>query len=132
AFVDTGAWAALALTRDPLHERAKAIWTDHEASGTRWSTSVPVLIETFTFLSRAVDVDLAIRWKDSLRVIDRFRILECSARDLEDAWTYFGRRDLHRLSAVDASSFVVMTREGLKWAFTFDTHFSVAGFEFLA
>jgi predicted nucleic acid-binding protein len=25
-FVDTGAWIALALTRDPLHARARATW----------------------------------------------------------------------------------------------------------
>jgi predicted nucleic acid-binding protein len=51
-YVDTGAWIALALTRDPLHERAQEAWHHLVESGARLYTSVPVVIETFTFLDR--------------------------------------------------------------------------------
>jgi predicted nucleic acid-binding protein len=44
-FVDTGAWIALALTRDPLHARAAAAWADLLRVGARLRTSVPVVIE---------------------------------------------------------------------------------------
>jgi len=49
AFVDTDAWVALALalTRDPLHDRARAVWIANEVAGTRWTISVPVVIESF-------------------------------------------------------------------------------------
>lgn len=48
--------------------------------------------------------------------------------DLEEAWPYFQRRDLHKLSAVDATSFVLMSHEKIRTAFTFDHHFATAGF----
>ncbi|MBM3268925.1 MAG: PIN domain-containing protein [Candidatus Sericytochromatia bacterium] len=131
AFVDTGAWIALALARDPLHDRARSVWTAQEAAGTRWVTSVPVLIETFTFLSRSVSTQVALTWKDKLGEIHRLRLLECTARDLQDSWIWFARGDLHRLSAVDATSFTLMRKEGLKRAFAFDTHFGIAGFDYL-
>jgi predicted nucleic acid-binding protein len=47
---------------------------------------------------------------------------------LAAAWRYFAQRDLHKLSAVDASSFVLMEREGIRVAFAFDHHFASAGF----
>jgi len=55
-------------------------------------------------------------------------VLECSAADVTRAWAYFRRRDLHKLSAVDATSFVLMTRNKIRVAFTFDQHFLIAGF----
>jgi predicted nucleic acid-binding protein len=47
---------------------------------------------------------------------------------LEEAWPYFQRRDLHKLSAVDATSFVLMSHEKIRTAFAFDHHFAMAGF----
>ena len=127
-FVDTGAWIALALTRDPLHARAREIWDLLTASGVRLWTSVPVVIETFTFLERNTTRETAITWKDSLRSIARLKLLECRLTDLDRAWEYFKRRNLHKLSAVDATSFVLMVRAEIRVAFAFDSHFAAAGF----
>lgn len=49
-FVDTGAWVALALIRDPYHERACLAWQELLDSGARHHTSIPIIPETFTFL----------------------------------------------------------------------------------
>ena len=65
-FVDTGAWIALALTRDPLHVRAVDAWAQISTKGARLHTSVPVMLETFTFLDRHARRDVALAWKDSL------------------------------------------------------------------
>lgn len=127
-FVDTGAWIALALSRDPLHDRAKDAWTRLTDAGARLHTSVPVVLETFTFLERNAVRDVALAWKDSLETLKRFRVLPCGVRDMADAWTYFARRDLHKLSAVDATSFVLMSRAKIRCAFTFDHHFAAVGF----
>ena len=40
----------------------------------------------------------------------------------------FKRRDLSRLSAVDATSFVLMKAAKISCAFSFDEHFQIAGF----
>ncbi|MGD0838601.1 MAG: PIN domain-containing protein [Polyangia bacterium] len=128
-FVDTGAWIALALTRDPWHERARAAWEDLLDKGARLATSVPVAIETFTFLDRNTTRDVALAWKTSLdRLAARMHLLECESHDLERAWAYFAKPELHKLSLVDATSFVLMARAKIRLAFAFDHHFASAGF----
>ena len=127
-FVDTGAWLALALTRDPLHARARCVWERLLGAGVKFHTSVPVVLETFTFLDRNAMRDVALTWKDSLEGVPRLKILPCTARDLEQAWPYFERADLHKLSAVDAVSFVLMAQRRIRVAFAFDAHFATAGF----
>ena len=132
AFVDSGAWIALALSRDPLHPRAREQWDVLHGAGARLHTSVPVVIETFTFLDRNANRDVALAWKESIYKPRTVKILPCELRDLEVSWEYFRRPDLHRLSAVDATSFAIMKRSRIRIAFTFDHHFSVVGFRLVA
>jgi predicted nucleic acid-binding protein len=132
AFVDSGAWIALALLRDPLHPRAREQWQMLQAAGSRLHTSVPVVIETFTFLERNANRDVALVWKESIYKRGTVKILPCSLNDLEQSWEYFKRSDLHKLSAVDATSFAIMVRAQIRLAFTFDHHFSVLGFRVVA
>ena len=55
-------------------------------------------------------------------------ILPGELRDLQRSWEYFRRSDLHKLSAVDATSFAIMKRVRIRLAYTFDHHFAVVGF----
>jgi predicted nucleic acid-binding protein len=130
-FVDTGAWVALALTRDPFHERAREAWQDQIENGARLHTSVPVVLETFTFLERNALREVALAWKESLDRLPRLRILECTVTDMNRAFAYFARRDLYKLSAVDATSFVLMQKAKIRLAFAFDHHFASAGFRMI-
>ena len=127
-FVDSGAWIALAVSRDPLHARAEETWSRIRVAGYTICTSVPVILETFTFLDRNTRRDVALAWKDSLRQVSGMQTLECGVEDMPSVWTYFERQDLHKLSAVDATSFVLMTKHGIKQAFAFDHHFASVGF----
>ena len=127
-FVDTGAWIALALTRDPLHARARAGWQQLRGAGVRFRTSVPVVLETFTFLDRNTARNVALAWKDSLETVPHLKILASTANTLDQGWAYFERPDLHKLSAVDAVSFVLMAQHRIHVAFAFDSHFATAGF----
>jgi uncharacterized protein len=97
-------------------------------SDAKLHTSVPVVIETFTFLDRNANRDVALTWKQAIYARGTARILPCDLRDLEQSWEYFQRRDLHKLSAVDATSFAIMKRAGIRLACTFDHHFAAAGF----
>ena len=126
-FVDSGAWIALALSRDPLHERAREQWDLLRAAGARLHTSVPVVIETFTFLDRNANRDVALAWKEWVTRPGVLEILPCELRDLQRSWEYFRRSDLHKLSAVDATSFIIMKRARIRLAYTFDHHFAVVG-----
>jgi uncharacterized protein len=127
-FVDTGAWIALSLTRDPLHQRARAAWDDVIGSGAKLRTSIPVVLETFTFLDRNAPRKVALAWKDSLASVPHLKVLTPSTQDLDRAWAYFERADLHKLSAVDAVNFVIMAQHRIRVAFAFDSHFATAGF----
>jgi predicted nucleic acid-binding protein len=48
--------------------------------------------------------------------------------DLQQSREYFRRADLHKLSAVDATSFAIMKRTRIRLAYAFDHHFAVVGF----
>ena len=128
AFVDSGAWIALALSRDPLHAQAREQWDVLHGAGAKLHTSVPVVIETFTFLDRNTNRDVALAWRESIYEPQTVKILPCELRDLEESWKYFRRADLHKLSAVDATSFAIMKRARIRLAYTFDHHFAVLGF----
>jgi predicted nucleic acid-binding protein len=129
-FVDSGAWIALALSRDPLHAQAREQWDLLQGAAAKLHTSVPVVIETFTFLDRNASRDVALAWQSSIAMPGTVKILPCELRDLEQSWEFFRRTDLHKLSAVDATSFAIMRRARIRLAFTFDHHFAVAGFRF--
>ncbi len=130
-FIDTGAWIALAIASDPLHLRALATWRRLQQSAVKLATSVPVVMETFTFLERNTRREVALRWKDSLSDVRRLRVLECGRKDLAASWRWFEQRELHKLSSVDAVSFVLMSSERLRDVFTFDHHFASAGFNII-
>ena len=131
-FVDSGAWIALALSRDPLHAQAREQWELLQEAGARLHTSIPVVVETFTFLDRNANRDVALAWKESISKPGTVQILPCELRDLEQSWEYFRRADLHRLLAVDATSFVIMKRVRIRLAYTFDHHIAVVGFRLVA
>jgi predicted nucleic acid-binding protein len=127
-FVDSAAWIALALARDPLHGQAREQWDLLQGAGAALHTSIPVIIETFTFLDRNANRDVALAWKDAIYKPRVVKVLPCELRDLQQSWEYFRRRDLHKLSAVDASSFAIMRRMRIRLAYTFDHHFAVVGY----
>src|SRR5438445_11942072 len=98
-FVDSGAWIALALSRDPLHPQAREQWDLLHGSGAKLHTSVPVVIETFTFLDRNTNRDVALAWKESIHQPGTIKILPCELRDLEQSWDYCRRADLQKQTA---------------------------------
>ena len=127
-FVDTGAWVAVVVAADTHHDAAAASWRELLARGAKPCTSVPVVIETLTFLQRKAGLDLALRFRSALAATPRLELFDCTAADLSSAWTWFERRDLHKLSLVDATSFTLMKKHKLRRAFSFDVHFVTAGF----
>jgi predicted nucleic acid-binding protein len=71
---------------------------------------------------------VALTWKESIYKPGIVNVLPCQLRDLEQSWEFFRRADLHKLSAVDATSFAIMRRTRIRLAYTFDHHFAVVGF----
>ena len=131
-FFDSGAWIALALSRDPQHAQAREQWSLLHGAGAKLHTSVPVVIETFTFLDRNANRDVTLTWRESIYKPGTVKILPCELRDLQQSWEYFRQANLHKLSAVDATSFAIMRRTRIRIAYTFDHHFAMVGFRLLA
>ena len=130
-FVDTGAFIATTVAGDAHHAAAAALWRELLLKQARLFTSALVVIETFTYLQRTLGADVAQAWRAAFSATPRLTILDCTASDLAAAWPWLERRDLHKLSLVDATSFVLMKKQKLRRAFTFDTHFVHAGFRLL-
>jgi uncharacterized protein len=103
-----------------------------QGAGAKLHTSVPVVIETFTFLDRNANRDVALACEESIWERGTVRILPCELRDLEQSREYFRRADLQKLSAVDATSFAIMKRARIRLAYTFDHHFAAVGFRLVA
>lgn len=72
--------------------------------------------------------DVALAWRESLAKVHGLELHPCSPEEMDQAWSYFRRTDLHKLSAVDATSFVIMKRHEIRVAFAFDHHFAMVGF----
>lgn len=128
-FVDTGAWIAVTVAADPHHEEAAHIWTELLQRGAKPVLSVPVAVETFTYLQRKVALPVAQAWRAAAFATPRLSVVDCTAADLKAAWPWLERRDLHKLGVVDALSFVAMKRHKIRYAFTFDAHFDSAEFK---
>jgi predicted nucleic acid-binding protein len=112
----------------PSTSRPREQWDLLRGAGARLYTSVPVIIETFTFLDRNANRDVALSWKEAVYQPGTGNIRPCELHDLEQSWQYFRRTDLYKLSAVDATSFVIMRRERIRLAYTFGHHSAVVGF----
>ncbi|ORB90263.1 PIN domain-containing protein [Mycobacterium persicum] len=123
-FADTSFWAALGNAKDARHEIAKNLWASKPPVVL---TSNHVLGETWTLLNRrrghrAAVGAAAIRFSAVVRV-------EHITADLEEqAWDWLARHDEREYSFVDATSFALMRRKGIRNAYAFDDDFSAAGF----
>ena len=90
-----------------------------------------MVIETYTYMQRGLGAEVARAWRSAMAATPRLEILDCGATDLDAAWPWLERRELHKLGLVDATSFVLMKKHKLRRAFSFDIHFATAGFKLL-
>jgi uncharacterized protein len=128
-FVDTGAFVARYVRRDNHHRQAKRARDEIERNHTRCFTSNFVLDETFTWLGRQASYSFAAERGRSLLRSSVLTVLRPNAEDEEEAIEVFAKFADQQVSFTDCVSFVLMRRNRLERAFTFDRHFASAGFE---
>ncbi|HTN69632.1 MAG TPA: PIN domain-containing protein [Methylomirabilota bacterium] len=123
-FVDTGAWFALAVRNDPDHASAmRWLRQNHEPL----ITTDYVLAETATLI-RMRDKTvrghrLAVRVASSILRQQAAILQNVTATDLQTALQIFQRYSDHSFSFIDCTSFSIMERLGVTYAFAFDSHF---------
>lgn len=120
-FVDTGAWAALFVPADPLHEKARN-WLGENRD--RLITSDYVVDEVLTLLKTRFSVQAAVHAGQSLFGEHFSQLVYLGSADVERAWKIFRSHSDKHWSFTDCTSFAVIHRMRISKAFAFDKHFS--------
>jgi predicted nucleic acid-binding protein len=127
-FVDTSAWYALALPKDPAHARLARALRERVGHGVRVVTTNLIVAETQALLLRRVGRGPAEAFARVVRASPN--LVVTSTPELEaaalDEW--IARCEDQDLSLTDAVSFAVMAERGIRDALTQDRHFATAGF----
>jgi len=127
AFMDSSGFLPLVAPNDAHYQEARTLWQRLERE--RWSifTTNFVVAETHSlFLVRLNQM----RATEFLREIETssITIIRVNPNDEKQAREIIFKYDDKDFSLVDATSFVIMERLGIPYAFTFDRHFSQYGF----
>jgi len=120
-FVDTGALFAAANTKDKDHQKAKDFLTKLAEEKVSLLVTNFIISEIYTLMLRKIGRDEAIEYVEKLR--STAEIERVSEEDENKAWQIILRYQDKDFSYVDATSFAVMERLGIRDAFAFDEHF---------
>ncbi len=128
-FLDASFVIAAGLARDQNHERAAKMWPPLLQSGVRLVTTAFIFEEIVTFFNGKGEHALAVHFGNvmvSSEHVEKYRV---GWDVFNAAWDYFVQHQDKRYSFIDCVSFVVMKRESIAEALTFDAHFTQAGFQ---
>lgn len=131
-FVDTSAYFATASRRDSSYAAASRTMEGLVLARQRLVTTNFVLAELHGLLlsrgSRAMAIEALTRIKESPATT----IVRVRPRDEDRAWEILIQYEDKEFSLVDATSFAVMERVGIRLAFTLDRHFAQFGWELVS
>lgn len=131
-FIDTGAFLARYLQNDNLHKEALSKWARLEKKKNKLVTSVFVINETTTLLSRRVSPEFATARMRTIYQSDRFYIHRTDTETELIALKLMEKYSDLPLSFTDAVSICLMRKHGIRTVFTFDADFQVSGFTLFA
>ena len=128
-FVDTGAWLAVLHQRDQYHQEAATFFRELRARRARLVVTDLVLAELHLHLVRGFGPERAASHLETVKtdpVLDE--VFADSALQAAALGDWIRRFSDQPFTLTDAVSFAVMRARRIPTAFTFDHHFSVAGF----
>lgn len=120
-FLDTSAIYAIGSESDDFHEEAKKKLEELIDKDVEFVISNYVLLECISLLQIRQGIRIAKELIDRLRTGSN--IIWVNEELHEQAWKYWKDKSKKNLSLVDSSSFIIMKRENIDSAFTFDRHF---------
>lgn len=123
-FVDTGAWFAYFVRRDPDHNSARNWVSTNESP---LVTSDYVLDELFTLLKIRESHVVAVAAGKVLTEEKICQIIKVTPDDFNRAWAIFVQFIDKGWSFTDCTSKVIMERLAISTAFSFDEHFEQFG-----
>jgi len=92
-------------------------------------TSNFVLNETFTLLSRRAGYRFTAERARAVYLSEKLTILRPTQDDEVDAFNYFEKYADQEIGFTDCVSFVLMRKRHVQTVFSFDRHFTLAGFQ---
>ena len=126
--LDTSYLLALELAQDQNHGAALAHWRSVAQRLPSLVTTSYIFDETVTFFNsrgyhaKAIQVGNTLLYSPSLQLIHVDEALFYAG------WQFFERHQDKQYSLTDCISFIVMQQRGIGTAYTFDHHFTQAGF----
>lgn len=127
-FVDTSAWIALVDKDDSHHKEAASSYPSLLKNHRNLITSNFVIAETYIIILNELGHKLAIDFLEKLKASPRILKIY-SNEDIEaEAEPILVEYSDQDFSYTDAVSFVIMKRQKIRKAFSFDKHFVIAGF----
>jgi uncharacterized protein len=127
-FVDSSAWIALADRDDSHHKAAAEACPIILKNYKTLVASNLIIAETYIMLLKALGLQVALEFLERIKASPRILKIY-SNEDVEtEAERILSKYSDHDFSYTDAVSFAIMKRHGIKKAFSFDKHFTVAGF----
>jgi uncharacterized protein len=127
-FVDTSAWIALVDKDDSHHKEAASSYPSLLKNHRNLITSNFVIAETYIIILNELGHKLAIDFLEKLKASPRVLKIY-SNEDIEaEAEPILAKYSDQDFSYTDAVSFVIMKRQKIRKAFSFDKHFVIAGF----
>lgn len=127
-FVDSGAFIALWLAVDGKHETATRALGLIKEQGARLCTSNFVVDEVVTFVGRRAGAAFAAQKGRNILDSKAMTVLRPDAEDERLALDLTVKYADQGVGFTDAVSFALMRRHRVKRVFTFDRHFTDAGF----
>lgn len=131
-FIDTSAFLARYLARDQHYVAGAQTWTELLKSQSMLVTSCYVVVETMTLLGRRAGYRFAAERARNLYASTHITILRADEQSEIDAVHWFERMAGLQVSFTDCISFSIMKRLKIEEAFSFDEHFSQAGFKLIS
>ncbi|MBI3851646.1 MAG: type II toxin-antitoxin system VapC family toxin [Verrucomicrobia bacterium] len=131
-FVDTGALLGRYLIGDQYHQAALDLWEKVRRRGEHCITSNFILDETATLLARRSSYRFAAAKARIIYSSELFQIFRPGMVEELEALELFEKYADQEVSFTDCISFVLMRKENVHRAFTFDAHFERVGFRLWA
>lgn len=129
-FIDTSAFLAISNEKDAYHREAvEFLQTIMDAKKfTRIITSDYVIDETVTRIRFAVGHGAALGWIKNIKASTVLEILRVDEEIFNLGIELFEKYSDKSLSFTDCTSFALMEKKKIEWAFTFDGDFEKTGF----
>jgi len=128
-FLDTGYLIALEKADDLNHQVALAHWQNLRSNLPLIITTSYVFDEVITFFNNRNRHAKAVEIGKLLLESPSVKFIHIDEDMLHEAWRYFIQHSDKSFSFTDCTSFVVMKRQRIRAALTFDQHFVQAGFK---